>query len=233
MYLSDYHTHSKKSIDGHNSVMEMCKKAIKKGIKEIAITDHFEPTLRDQNHSFYNAEENLLEISNVRKVLGKHIKIKFGIELGQPHIYLKSSKTIVDNYPFDYVLASAHKMKDDIDFGQLDYSKIDVDYYCRLYLNELKELAKCNLYDCIGHLDLVKRYGAKYGINISLIDYKEELEEILKILINKGKGIKEAVDIAEVAGFKYITLFNNRQAEWIKIGPNKVFYYSKNQLKYA
>ncbi len=281
MYLYDYHTHSTKSTDGHNSVMEMCKKAVELSIQEIAITDHFEPTKTDEKYSFYDPKENVLEILEARKIFGKNLKIKFGIELGQPHIYSKYSKEILENNPFDYVLASAHKMNDDVDFGELDYLKIDVDHYCRRYLNELKELAKWNLFDCIGHLDLVKRYGAKYGVEIRLIDYKEELEEVLKILINNGKGIeintsglrqhakaclpdldivrfyrelggevittgsdahyaedvgkgiKEAVEIAKTAGFQYITVFNNRKPEWIKITDDQSIYYFKNQLKLA
>lgn len=281
MYLYDYHTHSTKSTDGHNSVVEMCKSALEMGLKEIAITDHFEPTRKNENYSFYDPKDNLLEILETRNFFEKHLKIKFGIELGQPHIYSKSSREILENNPFDYVLASAHKMSDDVDFGELNYSKIDVDYYCRIYLKELKKLAEWNLFDCIAHLDLVKRYSAKYGVEIKLIDYKEELEEILKILINNGKGIeinssglrqhakkclpdldivkfyrelggeiitigsdahyavdvgkgiKEAIEIAKIANFKYITIFNNRKPEFVKITDNKSIYYTKNQLKLA
>lgn len=281
MKLCDYHTHSIKSTDGHDSLLDMCKKAIKADIQEIAITDHFEPTRKNEKYSFYDAKESFNEILKVRKILGNDIKIKFGIELGQPHIYLKYSKKILQENPFDYVLGSAHKMSNDVDFGELNYSKIDIDYYCKKYLNELKELAKCDLFDCIGHLDLVKRYGAKYGINIRLIKYKEELEEILKILINNGKGIeintsglrqdakeclpnldivkfyrelggeiittgsdahyakdvgkgiKNAVEIAKMAGFQYITVFDNRHPRWVKITDEKSIYYVKDKLKLA
>lgn len=51
-------------------------------------------------------------------------------------------------------------------------------------------MAEWNKFDCIAHLDLVKRYGSLYGIKINLMLYEEELKEIFKILIENGKGIE-------------------------------------------
>ncbi|KZL90352.1 PHP domain-containing protein [Clostridium magnum] len=45
-YLYDYHIHTTYSIDGKNTILEVCKSAVEKGLKEIAITDHFEPKNR-------------------------------------------------------------------------------------------------------------------------------------------------------------------------------------------
>ncbi|MCL2436960.1 MAG: PHP domain-containing protein, partial [Clostridiales bacterium] len=41
--MFDYHTHSSFSYDSSTKVDEMIEAAIKKGIKEIAITDHYDP----------------------------------------------------------------------------------------------------------------------------------------------------------------------------------------------
>lgn len=42
MLLCDMHTHSNNSFDAKNSVDEMCRAAILRGVKVLAVTDHCE-----------------------------------------------------------------------------------------------------------------------------------------------------------------------------------------------
>lgn len=272
MYLYDYHMHTNYSLDGNNTIRELCESAVKLKLKEIAITDHFEPTKKNDDYLYYKSDIILKDILEARKVYGDRINIKFGVELGQPHLYTKCSEVLIKENHYDFVLASVHKMDTDEDFSELNYKNIDIQLYCEKYLHELKQLVKWNKFDCIGHLDLVKRYGSMYGVKINLMDYKEELKEILKMLIENGKGIeintsglrqtakaclpdldiirfyrqlggevitvgsdahfaedvgkgiREGIEIARNAGFKYMTIFTERKPEWIKID------YSKNNF---
>lgn len=265
MYLYDYHMHSLNSSDGKSSIYEMCMSAIASGMKEIAVTDHFEPSLGNEKYSFYKPGDYFLDILKAGFIFNKDIKIKCGVELGQPHLYPEYSEKLVESYPYDYVLASVHKMKDNRDFGEIAYNRENVSSYCIKYLDELAQLAQWNKFDCIGHLDLVKRYASNYDTNARLMDYKEKLEEILKIIIGNGKGIevntsglrqsaaeclpdldiisfyrelggeiitvgsdahtandvgrgvKEAIEMIQSAGFKFMTLYSQRQPFMIKL----------------
>lgn len=190
MYLYDYHMHSLNSSDGKNSVMDMCVKALRIGLKEIAVTDHFEPTRGNEDYPYYKPASYFFDMLKAKAIFGAQLDIKCAVELGQPHLYPEYSLKLVETYPYDYVLASAHKMKGDLDFGEVVYTEDNRGLYCIRYLEELKLLAEWNCFDCIGHLDLVKRYASKYNVKASLMDYKERLEEILKILISNGKGIE-------------------------------------------
>ncbi|MEI3374940.1 MAG: PHP domain-containing protein [Coprococcus catus] len=42
MYLADYHMHSKYSFDGSEELDTICQTAIRRGLSEIAITDHMD-----------------------------------------------------------------------------------------------------------------------------------------------------------------------------------------------
>ncbi len=190
MYLYDYHMHSVNSRDGKNTIPDMCTKAIAAGINEIAITDHFEPMSGSKNCPEYKPERYFLDILKARYIFGREVRIKAAVELGQPHIYPEHSQKLIDSYPYDYVLSSVHKMKDDMDFGDIVYTLENVSYYCVKYLEELKLLARWNQFDCIGHLDLVKRYASQYNVKADLMNHKDRLEEILKIIIQNGKGIE-------------------------------------------
>jgi len=190
MYLYDYHTHSNHSTDGKDNINSMCIAAVKKGLKEIAISDHFEPTRGNENYPVYDPEKYFGEIEEANHFLKGIINVKAAVELGQPHHFPKYSRKLIMENSYDYVLASAHKMSDNTDFGDLLYSSENLSDHCMKYLDELEALAKWNMFDCIGHLDLVKRYAANFNLNPRLIEYKERLETILKTVIENGKGIE-------------------------------------------
>ena len=190
MYLYDYHMHSLNSSDGRNSITDMCVKAVAVGLREIAITDHFEPTRGNEKYPYYKPDSYFFDMLKARVIFGTHVNIKYAVELGQPHLYPEYSLKLIESYPYDYVLASAHKMKDDTDFGEIVYDQNNREDYCFKYLDELKSLVQWNRFDCIGHLDLVKRYASQYDVKVNFMDYREKLEEIFKILIKNGKGIE-------------------------------------------
>ncbi|AFM00057.1 histidinol phosphate phosphatase HisJ family [Desulfitobacterium dehalogenans ATCC 51507] len=190
MFLMDYHMHSLNSSDAHDEITTLCDKAIARGLQEIAITDHFEPSSGNEQYLQYNGKKYFSEISEARQRFEGKIKIKSGVELGQPHRFSKHSLKLIEEYPYDYVLGSAHRLPNNVDFGEVHYTPENLATYCAIYLLELKTLAQWDHYDCLGHLDLVKRYAANYQLRANLMDYQEQLAEILKIVIQKGKGIE-------------------------------------------
>lgn len=269
-YMIDYHVHSTFSSDGHNTIMELCESAVKNGIREIAITDHFEPSMANEYCLSYNQKGYWAYITRAKQMFKGRLKIKLGVELGQPHLFPQVSSAILADFPYDYVLASAHKLSEGMDVSEIDYSQVSEEEVCSMYLRQLKELIYWNDFDCIGHLDLIKRYSASvYKKNISLTCQYELLKEVLQLAIRSGKGIEintsglrqapqetmpgldvvklykdlggeiltigsdahfaedvgkgllEAVGMARDAGFRYITVFNNRKPEWIGITEEK------------
>lgn len=190
MYYYNYHMHSSHSFDAKDSIIDMCASAVKVGLREIAITDHFEPTKGNVGFPDYEPKRYFYDMLKAKAIFGSHLKIKYGVELGQPHLYPKYSLKLIEKYPYDYVLASVHRLKDDTDFSKVVYDQDNIGEYCTNYLDELKALALWNRFDCIAHIDLIKRYASKYGVRADLMDYREQLEEILKIIIENGKGIE-------------------------------------------
>lgn len=265
-YLYDYHIHTTYSIDGHNKIFEICNAAIANGLKEIAITDHFELTPLDNSYNNFDLLGYLSDIAYVNEVFKGKLKIKSGIELGQPQLFPRIAENLTDFAQFDYIIGSIHKLPEGMDFSEIDYRNSELKDMCALYLNQVKNLIINGHFDCVGHLDLIKRYSTEhYKTRITLMTQYELLKQVLEIIILKGKGIeintsgvrqapretmpgidvlklyhklggeiltigsdshhtehvgkdlKVAIDNAESAGFKYLTIFNKRNPEWIKI----------------
>lgn len=190
-YIFDYHIHSCHSTDGYDKITDICRAAIKKGLKEIAITDHFEPSSKDPEYQKYKPYAYWMDIILAREYFKGQLNIKMGVELGQPHLFMKSSASLIEQVPYDYVIGSAHKFPSGLDCSELNYRELSIEDVCQMYLHQLRELAWTADFDCIGHLDLIKRYCTKiYGKRITLEIEIELLTEVLKILIARGKGIE-------------------------------------------
>lgn len=190
-YLVDYHSHSTNSIDGKNSINEMCQAAINKGINEIAITDHFEPTIEDDCCSNYRPNAYFNELFKAKEKFKGRLNIKAGVELGQPNYYKEISELLLASFPYDYVIGSAHKLKSGIDVSMMNLDNIALDDLCEIYINELILLVEWGKFDCIGHMDLIKRYSTNhYNKRITLMTKKSMLEYLFKKVISKGKGIE-------------------------------------------
>ncbi|MFZ5351625.1 MAG: histidinol-phosphatase HisJ family protein [Bacillota bacterium] len=191
LYLYDYHIHSTNSIDGNNSIMEICESAVKNGLKEIAVTDHFEPSIGDESCRSYNQKNYWAEMLRARQAYRGKLKIKLGVELGQPHIFREEAEAILKGFHYDYIIASAHKLPSGLDVSQLDYEAIRPEDLCEMYIGQLKELTAWGDFDCIGHLDLIKRYSTSvYGRPISLTLQHDMLIELFKLVIQNNKGIE-------------------------------------------
>lgn len=265
MYLYDYHCHSEHSMDGTDSIAELCAAAIAAGLQELAVTDHFEPTPQDEKASDYQAKKYFAAVEKASSLYQEKLKLKYAVELGQPHLYTTRSEKLLADHPYDYVLASVHMLPTGEDLGFIAYSKENISFYTQAYLDELKKLARWNKFDCLGHFDLLKRYAMMRGVETDFMAYREQVEEILKIVIANGKGIevntsglrqeskeclpgldilklykqlggeiitigsdahfakdvgkgvKEAIELLKTAGFKYATVYTQRQPEMIKI----------------
>ncbi len=272
MKLVDYHIHSLYSSDSSAKLEDIANSAITKGLKEIVITDHFEPTSVDNEYTYYNPVDQLVSIETLNEKLDGKLKIRQGVELGQPHHYPNLIREVKAKVNFDYIIGSAHKDLHDIDVNQINYGLENLDIICRKYLKEVVSMVKDNQFDCVGHLDLIKRYASRQGITISIRPYQEQLEEIFKILINNGKGIeintsglresmksfmpdfdivsfyKElggeivtigsdahyakhvgeglnlAMDMLRNVGFRYITVFDKRVANFEAITSSEKYY---------
>lgn len=269
-YLVDYHIHSAYSSDGRSTIMEICRSAVNNGIKEIAVTDHFEPSIGNENCPFYDQKRYWSDMIKAKHAFKGKLSIKLGVELGQPHLFPETTKAVMEDFPYDYVIGSAHKLPEGMDLSELDYSKVCAEEVCSRYLKQVEALIRWNNFDCIGHLDLIKRYSMNmYNMYITLTCQYELLKEVLKLAVANGKGIEintsglrqaaketlpgldvlrlyreiggeiltigsdahsaedvgkgaaEAVELAREAGFKFITVFNQRRPEWIRISGEK------------
>lgn len=194
----DYHMHTTLSPDGGNTMKEMCQRAVDIGLLEIALTDHFEiftpdfqPNKRDPIEKFTLAmfDTYQKQLQECRKVFAGRLVIKAGLELGQSHINPSRARQVLSQMPFDYILGSMHKI-DNQDFYWTDYHAVDLVALQKRNLRELYCMVDTADFDCVGHIDLIRRYAVREGYDLSIMHHKKEVQKILARLIEREKGLE-------------------------------------------
>ncbi len=199
MAFYDYHVHSCFSEDSNAPMVDMVQAGIEKGLAEMCFCDHVDFGYTDPGFAFLcDVEKQQEEIAFCQQKYDGQITIKKGLEIGlQPHV-LQQYEDFLPQYEFDFILASMHTCQQkDIHTGAYFAGKTAKDAYCDYFDSFLTCLKQFKNYNCLGHLDILKRYGN----HIKEPDYEvyqEGLEAVLKQVIVDGKGIE-----VNTSGFRH------------------------------
>lgn len=191
MYLVDYHMHSKYSFDGYEDIRAMCEQAIAKGLKEIAITDHYDffQDIKYARDLEYTNIQHDIEVA--RELYKGKLLIRKGVELGQPHKDLEKSKNFLKQHDLDFVIGSIHNLEDALDIGEYDFRLKDIEKLYSDYLEALIEMTLTSDFDVMGHLTYPMRYVyEQLRIYPNMNQFKEPIQNVYRLLIERGRGIE-------------------------------------------
>lgn len=198
--LADYHLHSHFSGDCSVPMSDMIQKAIDLNIKLLCFTDHFDIDYPSTEIDFtLDVDQYLTHIEKMQEQYAGRIQILKGIELGlQMHLHPLLTE-IVTTHDFDFVIGSQHLANGEDVYEPEFYANRSQSEGYLTYFQDLYDNAKgFDEYDVYGHLDYVVRYGRAEQKALIYKDFKEIIDAILKIIIQKGKGIE-----INTAGYKY------------------------------
>ena len=225
----DYHVHSSFSPDARDDMRKMVEKAVSLNLEEIMFTDHFEFLSDGRPGRFCSSVDYIPrivdEVLRLRDEYAGCIYVGLGLEIGQMQFAEKESKKIVNSYPFDFILASFHKVGGS-DLMSHDYTdEIDRKRTLDSYLDGLLVLASLFDFDSLAHIDLIKRYSYKAG-NIERIEEDEErVREILRTLIKRGKALEINTSLLRdfdepMPGETVLSWFKEEGGEKITVGSD-------------
>lgn len=210
---ADYHMHTWFSKDSDASPESMVEGAIAKGLESICFTDH-----EDKDYEM-NGEESVVDtdkyfavMSKVQEKYADRLHVRIGIELGlQPHLG-EFFRRYTEEYPFDFVIGSVHVVNAKDPYYQSFFEGISDEEGYRMTLEEtLKDIKAFDGFDVLGHLDYVVRYGRNKEKEYSYQRFAPLIDEILRLLIERGKGIE-----LNMAGFKYGLPFAHPHTDVLK-----------------
>lgn len=210
MIQVDMHMHTWFSTDSEACPRDMADEAVRKGLKTICFTDHFDKDdLEWGEEGIFDVDAYFVEMQKLQEEYAGKLNIRIGIELGL-RTYLKDYyEELTKKYPFDFVIGSVHNVpyKKDAE-GNILYTdpateklftdRTDKEAYRLMMETTLENVRTSDCFQTLGHLDYVVRYGKSREKEYSYTDYADIIDEILKLLIEKGKGLE-----VNSAGLKY------------------------------
>jgi len=202
--LSDYHMHSSFSGDSETPMERMIEQAIKLGLTHICFTEHmdkdFPVTEGEPIIDFeVNVDSYLYELLRCRKKYEKQIRVNFGIELGlQPHLF-REHAILTKQHEFDFIIGSSHICnKRDPYYSAFYDGRTEEEAYREYFQSEIDNIKKFSNFDVYGHLDYVVRYGPNKDREYTYEKYKDLLDQIIDLLLEKEKGLE-----INTGGMKY------------------------------
>lgn len=210
MIQADMHMHTWFSTDSEACPRDMADEAVRKGLKTICFTDHFDKDdLEWGEEGIFDVDAYFVEMQKLQEEYAGKLNIRIGIELGL-RTYLKDYyEELTKKYPFDFVIGSVHNVpyKKDAE-GNILYTdpaaeklftdRTDKEAYRLMMETTLENVRTSDCFQTLGHLDYVARYGKSREKAYSYTDYADIIDEILKLLIEKEKGLE-----VNSAGLKY------------------------------
>lgn len=210
MIQADMHMHTWFSTDSEACPRDMADEAVRKGLKTICFTDHFDKDdLEWGEEGIFDMDAYFVEMQKLQEEYAGKLNIRIGIELGL-RTYLKDYyEELTKKYPFDFVIGSVHNVpyKKDAE-GKILYTdpaaeklftdRTDKEAYRLMMETTLENVRTSDCFQTLGHLDYVVRYGKSREKEYSYTDYADIIDEILKLLIEKEKGLE-----VNSAGLKY------------------------------
>jgi histidinol-phosphatase (PHP family) len=174
--LTDYHVHLRPDHPGtdasayftERNLARYVERAHERGIGELGFSEHvyrFREALEVWRHPFWVGQavdrlDDYVEFLLAMRDAGYPVKV--GLELdyvpGREH----ELAALVDGRPFDYVIGSVHFIAD----RAVDHEGYDAwresapDEVWREYFEAVAQAAATGIFDILGHLDLVKVWGA-------------------------------------------------------------------------
>ncbi len=188
--LCDLHLHSKFSWDAKLSIDEIIMEARKHNIKYIGITEHID-FWDDHKQNYLKFDYNGYTETIKKAKEDNIVNISKGVEVGEIHIYTDRFKRFMDGKDFDFILGSIHTVG--------DYSPVFDEYFeqykdtkdaYKAYFEEEYKLIKYGGFDVAAHITFMHRTGGKFFKDFNYNSFKNEIDDILKLMISKKIGLE-------------------------------------------
>ena len=223
--MFDFHMHTRVSFDGKATGLQMALAARNAGLKEICFTDHLDYDPLEQmgvlafDTDQYNAEYNGLEVPG--------LIIRRGMEFGMTAENREQFQKDLQRRPFDFVLGSIHFV-DGLDVYFAPYWEGKTVFEAeRRYLEATLDCVRIHDdFDVLAHLTYIAKTHCHPAPRPVPFDvHGEIIDEILKTLASKGKGLEmNSSGVDRCSGFlptaDYFRRFKEFGGEIVTIGSD-------------
>ncbi len=189
--LWDVHMHTMFSGDSEADPEDMIRAGIKEGLCGLCFTDHEDLDYPDDDVFEIDFNTYFPHMKRLKEKYKDKIEVLCGMELGLQTHLADIHKELLDKYDFDFVIGSSHLVHGvDPYYPEYYKDRSEKEAYLEYFESIYENIKAYDGFDVYGHLDYVVRYGPNKDKDYTYEGYKDIIDEILKLLISKDKGIE-------------------------------------------
>ena len=233
--MFDFHMHSRVSFDSKANPMDMALAAKTMGLREICFTDHIDIGGEQPDRSMCFLPEVYDEAYDTLEVPGLQIRRGFEFGLGEGLIPVLEEEARRRQY--DFILGSVHFVGIyDVYFDAFWQGKTQRQAHLDFLEETLRQVQNNDCFDVLAHLTFLSKATANPTHEvIRYRDHRELVDEILKTLADKGKGLEVNTSGVDICGeylpsMEYLRRFKELGGQIVTVGsdahaPNRVGQY--------
>ncbi len=232
-FITDIHTHSAFSADSETPLEKMLETAYQKGVAFYGVSDHFnydqlyfhpervKEFAIDEEEYFHRARHLQDDYAGCMNVLvGAEFGFAKGVEVAELY------RQVVEKYAPDFIVNSIHA-SNGIDYFELGQRR-DILAKEKLYATYLDDIRKSldvpYPYDIVGHICYATRYTRYEDRRLTLAEFGEQIDDILKTIIQKNKILE--VNSSNKGGVSPFLPSNEIIERYYELGGQKISYAS-------
>ena len=196
----DLHNHTTLCNHANGTVEQYVQRAIELGIDHFGFSDHA-PMNFDPKYRMDISQKALYEkwVLDAKEKYKNQIKILLAYEVDYLEGYILDE---IINSKVDYLIGSVHFLKNKNDMWGFDnpefigvYESKDIDTIWLEYFDAIKSMAKTQLFDIVGHFDLIKvfRFLPKKDIRILANDALKQIKKSGMVLEINPAGLRKPI----------------------------------------
>ncbi|MBU0925009.1 histidinol-phosphatase HisJ [bacterium] len=196
----DLHNHTTLCNHANGTVDEYIQRAIELGIDEYGFSDHA-PMNYDPKYRMDISQRALYEkwVLDAKEKYKDQIKILLAYEVDYLDGYILDE---IKNAKVDYLIGSVHFLKNKSDMWGFDnpefigvYKSKDIDTIWAEYFQAIKAMAKTQIFDIAGHLDLIKvfKFLPKKDVRLIASDTLKEIKKSNMVLEINPAGLRKPI----------------------------------------
>jgi len=237
--LTDYHCHCDYSVDARGTIDEYCEAALRRGLAEICFTTHWDtnPASGGQDNAIRIAgrpmptvPDNLTpyvdDVLKAREEFApRGLSVVLGLEFGWYPGCEDSAARLKERFRFDYFLCGIHELDGRCFSCEQCYPKCFPHYSAEQlvdkYVSEIETAARSGLFDCIAHLDYVRKYGETYyGLQLNDLLLERLVERGFPALIAGNTALEvntSAIRRGFADNFPRVTIVNAARRAGVEV----------------
>ena len=190
----DYHLHTLHSMDGLQTVNELCSSMVEKGVQEICLTEHIEPGHPDAALDIPPIWDVYLAEVAAAKRMYPQLTIRTGVEIGDNPLLRSKIMADLAEIPLDFRLLSLHLVNGVDCYETQAYfaGKTRAQAYREYAEAKAESILAWQDFDSVAHIGYVAKYSAYNGAARALVyeDAPDAFDAILRHIISLGKCLE-------------------------------------------